>query len=116
MVAFQDIIRGFLDSKLRNGRVADKKRNCNSSVNDNRQVGENGECRVATLVTPDQQQRDVEYLKATLVNDENMTVIKQKLRSTSSYRLKMMDTLELDLLETFPYFFTHSSLVNTSFF
>lgn len=59
----------------------------------------------------DEQKDDVEILKATMVTDKNMNTIKIKLRSTLSYRLKMMETPELDILESFPYFFTDSPLV-----
>lgn len=97
--------------KLRNGRHADKKRQFNESIQSNCDIANNSESLVDMIDVTEDQKKDVELLKATLVNDENMTKIKEKLLSTLSYRLAMMETPELDLLETFPYFFTHSTLV-----
>lgn len=48
---------------------------------------------------------DVELLKTFVVNPKNMDTTKEKLAATMDFRLKMIDKVELDLLETFPYFF-----------
>lgn len=54
---------------------------------------------------------DVEYLKTLVVSTENIPVIKTKLVATQKFRLEMMKIMEVDLLETFPYFFTDPALV-----
>lgn len=55
---------------------------------------------------------DIEILKTTIVNDDNMKLIKSKLEATSQYRLKMLQDKSIDLLETFPYFFVDPNLVS----
>lgn len=58
-------------------------------------------------------EEDVEFLKFTVANGQNMDVIKSKLAATSEYRRKMMrDDHSTDLLEKFPYFFTSHELVS----
>lgn len=57
---------------------------------------------------------DVELLKTLVLNPENMDTIKKKLVATMDFRLKMVDKVELDLLETFPYFFAYPELVRMS--
>lgn len=57
---------------------------------------------------------DVAILKTTIVKPENMDIIKEKLRKTVNYRLKMLENKEIDLLENFPYFFTNAELVSNS--
>lgn len=63
--------------------------------------------------TPDSCEEDVEFLKFTMVNEQNMNVIKSKLTATSEYRRKMIrENHSIDLLEKFPYFFTSHMLVS----
>lgn len=63
-------------------------------------------------VTSTSYQEDVESLKFTVVNAENMDIIKSKLTATSEYRRKMIhENHSIDLLENFPYFFTSHELV-----
>lgn len=57
--------------------------------------------------------KDFSWLKSAAVNDENMAEIMQKIKSTCTYRKKMLDDLSIELLESFPYFFTHPKLVST---
>lgn len=59
---------------------------------------------------------DIEILKSLRVCDENMAEIEMKLVNTMEYTIKMLETLEVDLLETFPYFFTNPELVHLSHF
>lgn len=101
-------MRGFLDQKLKNKRYTEKQRN--RSIDNNCTVA-NIECNIDMISETEKQINDVEFLKATIVSDETMSVIESKLRSTATYRQKMMETPELDLLETFPYFFTEPKLV-----
>lgn len=55
---------------------------------------------------------DFEMLKSSLVNNENMSEIERKLKSTIEYRKKLMKIPDTDVLECFPYFFTHPQLVS----
>lgn len=54
---------------------------------------------------------DVDFLKSTKVDADNMEIIKEKIKLTASYRQKMLNDLSIDLLEWFPYFFTCPDLV-----
>lgn len=57
-------------------------------------------------------ERDVNLLKSTKVDENNMAMIKEKIKFTHSYRQNMFKDLTIDLLESFPYFFTHPKLVS----
>lgn len=52
-----------------------------------------------------------ESLKYAMVNDENRLDIETKLKNCREYRNKLLKIPETDLLESFPYFFTHPKLV-----
>lgn len=52
-----------------------------------------------------------EQLKSTIVNDQNMSLVKNMMKSTLNYRLNLMQIVETDVLESFPYLFTHPELV-----
>lgn len=54
---------------------------------------------------------DLEYLKSAIVNADNMDTIRKKLKSTERYRMEMVRDLNVDLLENFPFFFTHPETV-----
>lgn len=57
-------------------------------------------------------QANVDFLRTMHVNQSNMPEIIQKLKSTVDYRVKICDDVNTNLLEQFPYFFTHSDLVS----
>lgn len=57
--------------------------------------------------------KDVCWLKSAAVNKDNMSEIMEKIKSTSSYRREMLGDVSIDLLESFPYFFTNPKLVST---
>lgn len=59
-------------------------------------------------------EEDFEFLKSCVVNAENMTIIKQKLKSTIEYRVGVMNDQNIEFLEQFPYFFTNPELVSKS--
>lgn len=61
--------------------------------------------------TDEENKNDVETLKTIKVCEENMNEIKTKLTATMDYRLRMINVCEVDLRETFPYFFTDPTLV-----
>lgn len=54
---------------------------------------------------------DIEWLKKTVVNAENLPGIKKKLISTAELRTEMLMDKALNILEIFPYFFTSPQLV-----
>lgn len=53
----------------------------------------------------------VRALKSTVVNEQNIDLIKAKLRETMDYRCKMLKNEKLDYRIEFPYFFTNPDLV-----
>lgn len=69
------------------------------------------EANKSQIYTSSDAAKDVCWLKSAAVNDENMTEIMHKIKSTCPYRKKMLDDLSIDLLESFPYFFTNPKLV-----
>lgn len=72
--------------------------------------------QVTTAELEAKRKADIEILKTLRVCDENMAEIEMKLVNTMEYRIKMLETLEVDLLETLPYFFTNPELVCFSHF
>lgn len=58
-------------------------------------------------------QIDFEILKATIVDDESMEFMKDKLILTQGYRTQILSNMRTDLRECFPYFFVRSELVNS---
>lgn len=107
---FQDIVIRFMNSKLKNTRYTTKQ-NLNRSIASNRGTINNNETEGDMDAVSERQKTAIEFLKSAMVNEENMETIKEKLKFTLSYRLEMMKTPELDVLETFPYFFTNPELV-----
>lgn len=100
------MIKAYCGIRLLNGRAAEKKfhkRKHESIPKDD------------IIVSDEGAKADIELLKTILVNEVNMGLIKEKLIATKSYRLKMMEELDIDLLEMFPYFFTNPSLVMQPF-
>lgn len=96
---FQSVIEGFCRIRANNERAASKR--IEKFRNSLPVFRSNEEC-VA----------DINALKTIVVCNQNMDEIKEKLVATLEYRLNMIDqNVELDLLETFPYFFTDPSLV-----
>lgn len=59
---------------------------------------------------------NVEILKITVVNDNNIALIKSKLEATVQFRRKMLQYKSIDLLENFPYFFVEPKLVRKNAF
>lgn len=104
---FQDIVVGFLHKKMCNERYIEKKRGHNGNANDENIGDVTGDC--------DSPEEDIETLKATIVNDSNLPEIQRKLKSSLSWRSKLLENRELDLKEYFPYFFTNPSLVRKQY-
>lgn len=59
---------------------------------------------------------DLDSLKSTVVNKQNVDFIREKLKSTLNYRVEMMRDLSTDLLENFPFFFSNPEMVITLIF
>lgn len=96
------MIKAYCGIRLLNGRAAEKK------------IQKRKHESISTTnpkISDEEAKADIDFLKTILVNEENIGLIKEKLIATKSYRLKMMEELEIDLLEMFPYFFTNPSLV-----
>lgn len=54
---------------------------------------------------------DLEFLKSVVVGPHNMDAIESKLKSTANHRKEMMRDLNIDLLESFPIFFSNPQTV-----
>lgn len=59
----------------------------------------------------DNVKNDLNFFKAVVVTEENMDMIKQKLKSTIEARAGLVKDAKLDFLEQYPIFFTHPILV-----
>lgn len=57
-------------------------------------------------------QEEFHLLKSTIVNQENLELIKEKLKITSTYRSRLFTDRNINLLEQFPFFFTNPELVS----
>lgn len=55
--------------------------------------------------------QEVTDLRSLVVNETNLNDFTEKLKITFDYRHKMLENKETDLLQEFPYFFTHAKLV-----
>lgn len=54
---------------------------------------------------------DINFLRSCKINDANMPIIQEKLRSTVGERLKIINNDKTNLLDKFPYFFCEPKLV-----
>lgn len=100
---------GYLYNKIKYLKNTQKRLSQNASVSDNDELEDSEETATSS-------EEDVEFLKITMANEENMDAIKSKLAATSVYRRKLIhDNHSIDLLENFPYFFTNPKLVRKQF-
>lgn len=91
----------YLASKERNQKEAEL------SAND-----KNSGIASVGVYTEKDAENDLEILKRTVIkNVSNMEDIKNKLNATRKYRLDLMQKLETDIREKFPFFFSHPNLV-----
>lgn len=54
---------------------------------------------------------DLNFFKSVVVSNENMGIIKQKLKSTVNVRAELVKDAKMDFLEQYPILFTHPILV-----
>lgn len=88
---------------------ARRKNDPNKNINDNEpHDNENDEC---VEYTEKDAIADVEKMRTGLVNKFTMETYEKRLKATIDYRNKICDDQNINLLERFPYFFTHSELV-----
>lgn len=99
-------------SNLKNRRVAEK-RNKNSEGTEN--DDENTEEDQMVTYTDENAKDDCLFLRTAVVNSSNRAKIEEKLIATADYRKKICMDPENSLLKQFPFFFTHSELVNFNF-
>lgn len=98
---------GWLVAVLRTRRQANKRDQMNQQMlplNDSNDAN--------ASYTEDQAKNDIEILRTMQVNQSNMPEITQRLKSTIGLRNGICDDVNVNLLERFPYFFTHSHLVS----
>lgn len=68
---------------------------------------------LSMVYTDDNAKDDIEFLRTVAVNDTNMPIIEDKLTLTLKYRADIVCADKRpSLLERFPYFFTHPTLVS----
>lgn len=66
--------------------------------------------------TEEEAKEDFLYLKTTEVNAQTLAEFQEKLRKTVGYRTNLLSDDSIDMMENFPYFFTHPQLVNIILF
>lgn len=98
---------GWIVSKLKTIRSNMGK----SAPNNENNVDENDNNHDDGLTSYDPRE-DVDFLQTIVVNEANMPIIHAKLIKTLEYRRKLFEDKNLNLLERFPYFFTHPQLVS----
>lgn len=96
-----------MNERAANKRAAEGKATDNDNMNNSLTQIQ----RPATPPTEEELKRYIEILKTLTVSEANMNEIEEKLIATMTFRHEMMGVNEVDLLETFPYFFTDPSLV-----
>lgn len=55
---------------------------------------------------------DLLYLKTAVISNSNIVEVRKKLEKTRTLRDELVRAAETDLMEQFPFFFTHPQLVN----
>lgn len=99
---FQSVIRGFCRIRANNEKAASKRK----------QTAKTSQDPVLITLTDAECEAVVNELKTIMVSAENISEIEEKLVLTLAYRQKMInEQMDLDLLATFPYFFSDPQLV-----
>lgn len=60
-------------------------------------------------------QKEMEYLKTVVANEQNLEILKSKLVATYDLRCEVLNKSEINLRLEFPYFFTCPELVGFNF-
>lgn len=87
---------GYLGKRIRNSNIGNRGVN-KAKENEN----------VVKLI-----EEDLLFLKTSVVNEDTVDIIKLKLKETAKSRLHMMLSPKMDLIEHFPFFYTHPELVS----
>lgn len=120
---YQDLLvhskGGFLDNAFKRLHASSKEKRPAQSTNDQQPVDE-AAAAIGNINLEDQKRAStdenspselVRSLKGTVVNEQNMDMIKTTLRETIEYRSEMVKNDNLDCRVEFPYFFTCPDLV-----
>lgn len=67
-----------------------------------------------TAAEKDKLEADMDYLKSTIVNSENLDQIKDKMIGTMAHRIHIMKDHRMDIKESFPFLFASVDLVSLS--
>lgn len=104
---------GSLMTILKTRRQRNKKQRINE-VNEDIEIEDENVNNISTAdeYTEHEAKTDLEFLKSVVVNDNTLSIFKEKLTLTLSYRINLVKDNETDLLVNFPYFFTYPELVN----
>lgn len=116
---------GFLYNRLRYLRIRDKNKNKNNleSVSEaeelassedtvNQIVASTSQDETSTTTTESYQMDDLLFLKTVIVNEQNMSKVKEILQKTVDRRWDLLNTKNVNMLETFPGMFVHPPLVS----
>lgn len=99
---------GYLGKKIRNEKFNSKKKALKATaVIESGTIGDEQENEDLETI-----KQHFENLKLTVPNDENVETVKFLLNKTASLRLEMMKNQKVDVLESFPGFFTNPELVS----
>lgn len=108
---------GWLNSRLKTVRES-RRRLDRAALNQTKNPNQN-DASMEVAQTEDIEDADadieIDELKMMVVNDSTIEAIMTKLDLTRNYRQKMMKRGELNLEESFPFFFTHPKLVSRYF-
>lgn len=102
---------GWLVSVLKGRRHADKR---NKNANDAEDVDMNSnDVDVALPAYTDEQAKDdCNFLRTAVVDPSMKPIIEDKLKATAEYRKQICSDPANNLLERFPFFYTHPELVS----
>lgn len=91
-----------MNNRLKNVREGLNKstRESKNRNSTNPRINADGQCHLSD-------NEAVLILKSIVVNNDTIESIKQNVKQTRKYRYKLLLNKELNLKETFPYFFTH---------
>lgn len=98
---------GYLGEALENYRERQKKWTKITTINSNAAITANENVVKENVSIQD----EMEMLKSLMITQNNINDIKLKLRSTRTLRRQMLSVPEVDLRETFPFFFVCPDLV-----
>lgn len=99
---------GILIAKLKTKRQKIKQQRIREKCNENSDADDSNDTYLE-----ENAKNDIEFMRTTVVTEENILIFKEKAVLTHKYRMQLLLEKTVDLQETFPYFFVRSDLVRT---